>query len=68
VTTIGRFWGIAQGMDRQFSLIEGVANENFWQRHFEIQSAGLLDHEFSPQESKPMVHVLPRFEFVEKGK
>lgn len=53
-------------MDRHLNLIEADPNTKFRQRHFELERAGLLDHAFSMQELKPLIHVLPGCEFVEK--
>jgi len=58
---------IVYEMDRHLNLIEAYPNTKFRQRHFELEKAGLLDHAFSPQELKPLMHVLPGCEFVEKG-
>ena len=52
-------------MDRHLNLIEAAPNTRFRQRHFELEKAGLLDHAFSLQELKPLIHVLPGCEFVQ---
>ena len=53
-------------MDRHLNLVEAAATTEFRHPHMELERAGLLDHAFSPQELKPLIHVLPGCEFVEK--
>jgi hypothetical protein len=55
-------------MDRHLNLIEAAPNTKFRQRHLELEREGLLDHAFSPQELKPLIHVLPGCEFVVQAK
>jgi len=59
---------VSYEMDRHLNLVEALPNTKFRQRHMELERAGLLDHSFSPQELKPLIHVLPGCEFVEKRK
>ncbi len=53
-------------LDRHLNLIEAAPTTQFRQRHLELERAGLLDHPFSMNELKSLVHVLPGCEFVEK--
>jgi hypothetical protein len=55
-------------MDRHLNLVEAAPTTEFRQRHSELERAGLLDHVFSAEELKPLIHVLPGCEFVEKRK
>ncbi len=55
-------------LDRHLNLVEAAPTTEFQQRHMELERAGLLDHTFSMEELKPLVHVLPGCEFVEKEK
>jgi len=57
---------ITYEMDRHLNLVVAFPNTKFQQRHLELERAGLLDHSFSMEELKPLVHVLPGCEFVEK--
>ncbi len=54
-------------MDRHLNVVDLGANTNFRQRHLELEQERLLDHPFSLQELKPLIHVLPGCEFVEKA-
>jgi len=54
-------------LDRHLNLAEAYPNMKFRQRHWELEKSGLLDHAFSLQELKPLVHVLPGCEFVLKS-
>ena len=51
-------------MDRHLNLIEAYANTKFQQRHLQLEREGLLDHAFSSEELKPLIHVLPGCEFT----
>ena len=55
-------------LDRHLNLVTAFPNTKFQQRHLELEGLGLLDHHFSPEELKPLIHVLPGCEFVEKEK
>jgi hypothetical protein len=57
---------ITYELDRHLNLVLAFPNAKFQQRHLELQRLGLLDHSYSPDELKPLVHVLPGCEFVEK--
>jgi len=58
---------ITYEMDRHLNLVVAFPNTKFQQKHLELERAGLLDHAFSPQELKPLIHVLPGCEFVKTG-
>jgi hypothetical protein len=53
-------------MDRHLNLVLAFPNAKCQQRHLELERARLLDHAFSMDELKPLIHVLPGAEFVEK--
>jgi DNA-binding winged helix-turn-helix (wHTH) protein len=51
-------------LDRHLNLLDAYGNTGFRQRHVQLQQEGLLDHPYSNQELKSLVHILPGCEFV----
>lgn len=52
-------------MDRHLNLVEAGPTTEFQQRHQELEREGLLDHAYSVEELRPLIHVLPGCEFTE---
>jgi predicted RNA binding protein YcfA (HicA-like mRNA interferase family) len=51
-------------LDRHLNIIEAYANSEFRKIQWEMEKAGVLDHKYSQDEFKPLMHIMPGCELT----